>query len=133
MATRGHDVLLLANTGTPSSPVYTAVGVQQGLSWETSRDLIEITGKADDHKRFTYGKRGDTVSLDAVYVPSDAAFAALKTALRDGTTILIRRSELGTEVEEATALVGSISHEAADNDAATVSISLTLDTAWTTV
>lgn len=129
----GSAVLLLVNTGTDQSPIWTAVGVQTGLTRETTRNLIEVSGKDDDHTKWVYGRRDDTVSLEAVYVPDDAGVQALRQALEQKQVIKIRRSEDGTAVEEADALIKSISEEWPDNDKSTVSVDLQLNSEWTAV
>jgi hypothetical protein len=79
------------------------------------------------------GKRGDTIELEAFYVPNDTAYGLLKTAYDNGELIVVRRSEDGVSVEEASAWIGSISRNAPDGEAATVTISLTLNEDWTAV
>ena len=124
MAIAGMSVLLMVET---APNVYTAVGEQKGMSLESSRNLIEVSSKNNDHATFVYGRKSDTVSLEALYVPSDAGFAALKDAMETKKPIIIRRSEDGVAIEEATALVGSFSIDFPDEDAASCSIELTLN------
>jgi hypothetical protein len=71
--------------------------------------------------------------MDGLYVPSEATYQALVAANRNGTFILVVRQEEGVDVEQATALVTSISMDAPDNDVSTCSISLTIDGEWTPV
>ena len=47
------------------------------------------------------------------------------------TRPVVVRQEEGVDVEQATALVTSISMDAPDNDVSTCSISLTIDGEWT--
>jgi TP901-1 family phage major tail protein len=129
----GTDVLLLVNTGTVGSPVYTAVGSQRGLSREETTEEIDISSKDERAMRVLAGRYGSTMSLDALYVPDDASFLALKSAMRNGDLILVRLSEDGVEVEEADALVTSMSEEYPDVDAATISVALRIDGEWVTV
>lgn len=133
MALDGAQVLLLVNTGTDASPNYVEVGQQTNLSKETTRNLIETTSKEDDHQKFIYGKQGDTVTLESLYVPNDSAMSALRDANDNKNNIKIRRKEQGSEVEEADALVETISDEWPDNDNSTTSVDLTLDGAWTSI
>lgn len=129
MALKGSNILLLVDNGTGFIPV----GEQTNLSDESTRNLIEVTSKDDNHQKFLPGKKGDTIELEAFYVPDDAAYGLLKTAHDNGELIVVRRSEDGVSVEEAPAWIGSISRNAPDGEAATVTISLTLNESWTAV
>lgn len=127
MAMDGKQILVLAETGTGT---YEAVAEQTGVSWESTRNLIEATSKDDGHTKWIYGKADDTLSLEAAYVPEDTAYQAIKTAMDAGETVVLRRSENGTDIEEAEALVSSISYDGPDNDKATCSISFQLNESW---
>jgi len=129
----GADILLLANTGTDASPVWTAVGSQTGVTFEETNDEIDLSSKDSRAKRVSAGRYGATISLDALYVPSDTAYLALKAAMRAGDLIKVRREEEGTATEEADALITSMSEEGPDQDAATISIDLTIDGEWSEV
>jgi TP901-1 family phage major tail protein len=129
MAMKGSNILLLVDNGTGFIPV----GEQTNLSDESTRNLIEVTSKDDNHQKFLPGKKGDTIELEAFYVPNDTAYGLLKAAYDNGELIVVRRSEDGVSVEEASAWIGSISRNAPDGEAATVTISLTLNEDWTAV
>jgi len=133
VAISGSSVLLLANTGTTASPNYVEVAEQTNLSVETTNNLIDASHKGSDHEKFLYGKQGDTISLESAFVPSDSAMNALRDAAENNVKILVRRYRDGVEVEEATALVESVSDEYPDNDRATTSIELTLNESWQSV
>jgi TP901-1 family phage major tail protein len=126
----GSLILVLVET---AANVFSPVAQQTGLSWESTRNLIEATSKDSDHTKWVYGKKDDTVSLEAAYVPTDTAYQALKTAMKDGTMVILRRSEDGDEIEEAEALVSSISGDAPDGDKATISIEFQLNEEWQVV
>lgn len=130
MAMNGAQVLILVNTSTTATPTYVAVAEQTGLSLETSRNLIEVSSKNNDHATFVYGRQSDKLSLEAMYVPSDAAMSALQDAMENKTSIKIRRSEDGTSVEEADALVASIKKDFPDQDASKVSVEFQLNSGF---
>lgn len=130
MAMDGKNILVLADTG---AGTYAAVAEQTGLSWENTTNLITADSKDDDHTKWIAGKRDGTLSLEAAYVPDDAAYQAIKDAQASGTAVILRRSESGLEVEEAEAFVSTISGDAPDNDRATISIEFQLNEDWTTV
>lgn len=133
MAFDGSDILLFVNTGTESSPSYEAAAYQRSYSQESSRDMIETTVKQDDAKTYEYGELDESLTVEGLYAPSDAAFAALQDAKDNASTILVRRSEDGSEVEEATALVENISVDAPRNDVRTFSSDLQITGKWSTV
>lgn len=129
----GAAVLVLVNLGDDVTPKWTPVAEQTNLSTESTRNLIEASSKDSDHTKWIYGKQDDTVSLEALYVPNDAAFKALEDAMKNKESVVLRRTENGTDIEEATALVSTISKEWPDNDASTVSVEFQLDEPWTPI
>lgn len=133
MAINGTDVLLLVNTGTTLVPVYTVVGSQRRLTRVENSAEIDVSSKEQREMRVLAGRYDSTMTLDALYVPDDDCYLALQSANRNGDLILVRKSEDGVQVEEATALVTSISESYPDQDAATISVSLRIDGAWVTL
>ena len=133
MAMNGTDVLLLVNTGTPSVPSYEAVGSQRDVTFDETTEEIDVSSKDGRAKRVLAGRYGSTVSLDALYVPTDDAYLALRDAMRDGDLILVALENDGVTEETADALVTSLSRNFPDQAEGTVSISLTIDGEWTEV
>lgn len=133
MAMNGTDVLLYVNTGTEAVPVYTAVGSQRDVSFDETTEEIDASSKDGRAFRTLAGRYKATVTLEELYVPDDAAYLALKNAMRDGDLILVERLETGGVDETATALVTSLSEKAPDQEACTVSTNLTIDGEWTAV
>lgn len=129
----GAAVLVLVNLGDDVTPNWTPVAEQTNLSTESTRNLIEASSKDSNATKWIYGKQDDTVSLEALYVPNDAAFKALEDAMKNKESVVLRRTENGTDIEEATALVSTISKEWPDNDASTVSVEFQLDEPWTPI
>ena len=76
----GTDVLVLVNTGTNESPVWTAVGSQRDCSFEETNEEIDMSSEDGRAKRVIAGRYASTLSLDALYVPDDTAYLDLKTA-----------------------------------------------------
>lgn len=133
MALNGSDVLLLVNTGTPTVPVYEAAGSQRDVTFEEATEEIDVSSKDSRAKRVLPGRYSANLSLDALYVPSDDAYQALKSAMRDGELILVAREEEGVTLETANALITSMSEAFPDQGEGTISISLTIDGVWTAV
>lgn len=127
----GTDVLLLVNTGTPSVPVYTAVGSQRDVTFEESTAEIDVSSKDGREQEVIAGRYSASLSLDHLYVADDAGFDALKDAMRDGELILVAKQVDEVTTETASALVTSLSERHPDQGESTVSISLTISGGWT--
>lgn len=133
MSLNGTDLLILANTGTVEVPVYEAVGSQRDASVDESTDIIDYSNKESRNRRVGPGRYSSTVSLDALYVPDDAAYAVLKSAMRTGTTVVMAKQVSDVVTETATAVVASLSETFPDQAEATVSASFEIDGAWEAV
>lgn len=127
----GTGFLLMVNTGTEEVPAYTVVGSQRDATVDETTDTIDVSSKDGRARRVLPGRYGSTISLDALYVPDDAAYQALKAANRSGELILVAREENDVVTETASAKVDSISESFPDQGEATISISLTVDGDWT--
>lgn len=127
----GSDVLLLVNTGTDQSPSYTVVGAQRDVSFNQSTDEIDMSSKDSRAFRILGGRTKYTLTMDALYVPSAADYAALRQASDDGALIKVRREEEGVALYEADALITSMDEGFPDQDAATISLEMTIDNGWT--
>lgn len=126
MAYAGSNVLLWAHDGEK----YVEIGYQTGLSTEESTNLIELKYKNKRHVDFIPGREDGKVTLEALHLLSDEGLQILKDAQRQRSKVLIQRKEAGGPVEEAEALVESITRENPDDDAPTVSVELQLVTDW---
>jgi predicted secreted protein len=133
VAINGVDILLFVNTGTILSPVWEAATGQRGATFDETTDEIDASSKDSRAKRVLPGRYGSTISMDGLYMPSEATYQAVQAAMRNGTMILVRVQEEGVDVDEALALVTSLSKGAPDNDVATCDLSLTIDGEWTPV
>ncbi len=118
----GTDVLVLVEG--------VAVGSQRDATFDETNAEIDMSSKDGREQRVIAGRYSAKVTLDALYVPSDAAYAMLKAAMRNGTLVQINRQEEGTILESAMAVVTSLSEKAPDQDAAVVSVGLTIDGGW---
>lgn len=127
MAMNGSDLLILANIGTPESPSYMVVGCQRDATIEEASETIDVSCKESRAQRVLAGRFSSTISLDALYIPDDQAFLALKQANRAGELILIAREEQGVVTETFPAKVDSLSESFPDQGEATVSASFTVD------
>ena len=108
------------------------VGSQRDVTIDETTAEIDMSSKDARERRVIAGRYSANISLDALYVPSDTAYIALKAAMRDGTLVEVVRIEEGSVLESANAVVTSLSEKGPDQDAATVSIGLAIDGAWVT-
>jgi len=122
MAMNGSDILVAIDGD--------VVGSQRDVSWEETAEEIDISSKDSRAGRYLSGRYGSTMSLEALYVPTDTAFLALQSALRNGTTVEVWRSELGAYEESADAIVTALSMNGPDMAESTASISLRIDGEW---
>jgi len=129
LAKDGASVLLLVNVG----GVPTAIAEQTGLTATTEREMIEATHKQNDHTKFLYGKRDDTLTLESLYIANDAGMNELRRAYGAKESVILRRSDDGVHVEQAEALITSIEDDWPDNDTSTISVEFQLNEAWTTL
>lgn len=133
MGFNGTDLLILANTGTAQSPTYEAVGCQRDCTIDEASETIDYSCKDNRERAVGHGRYSSDISLDALYVPDNASYLALKNSLRDGTMILVAREEEDVVVETVEAQVNSLSEIFPDQGEATVSMSMAVNGAWTPV
>lgn len=133
MGKNGSDILLLVNTGTDVEPAYMAVGSQRNFSREEATEEIDVSSKDSRAKRVLGGRYSSSISLEGLYVPTDQGYLALRDAMRNGTLIKVRVQDEGTPVEEADALITSLSEEYPDQAEATISCELVIDGEWAEV
>lgn len=129
----GSDILVLINTGTPSVPSYTVMASQRDVTFDEATEEIDVSSKDARHKRVLPGRYSCNMSFDSLWVPTDAAYQALKAAQRDGELILIARQEYGVVIETADALITGMSEGFPDQAEATISMSLVVDGMWAEV
>lgn len=130
MAMNGTDVLLLVNTGTPAVPVYEAVGSQKDFTFDETTAEIDASSKDSRAMRVLPGRYGSTLSGDSLFVPTNAAYLALRDAMRDGELILVARENDGVTTWTANCLVTTLSDGFPDQGVGTVTIALTVDGFW---
>jgi len=130
MAMNGTDMLLLVNTGPAGTPVYEVVGSQRDVTFDEATEEIDVSSKDSRAFRGLPGRYKSTLTLDALYVPSDAAYLALRDAMRDGNLILVARQDDGVTTETADAIITTLSESFPDQGEGVISVSLTVDGFW---
>lgn len=129
----GTEVVLYVNTGTTGSPTWTLVASQNDVTFDQTSDFIDTSSKESRNRKGLAGRYSWSASLDAMYVPGHASYAELRTAMRTGALIEIRKNESGIAIETSTAVVASLSDNFPDQGAAAVSISLEGTEGWTVI
>jgi TP901-1 family phage major tail protein len=108
MSKKGVDILLLANTGTEQSPVFTPVGGQRNATLSETNDTFETTNKLspDRAREFESSFYSWTISADGVHVAGEEAYEKLKECVRTGEKILVQIDDGGLK-EQGLAIVTS--------------------------
>jgi TP901-1 family phage major tail protein len=126
---RGVDILVIVDmddfdTVPTGVPDWQAIGGQQNATFSEELEAIDTTTKDnnDGGRDYDGGLYGWTVSCDGMYVKNDAAYGALKTAIRTRKKVKLRIQEEGQPVEEGMALVTSRELEAGYEENATYSV-----------
>ncbi len=130
MTQNGTDVLLLVNTGTADVPAYEAVGSQRDVTFDEATEEIDLSSKESRGSPIAAGRYKATLSLDALYVPTNDDYQALKSANRDGELILVARQEDEVTTETAEALITSMSETFPDQGESVISIAMSIDDMW---
>jgi TP901-1 family phage major tail protein len=123
MAMNGTDILIAIDGD--------IVGSQRDVSYEETTEEIDVSSKDGRAGRYLPGRYGATMSLDALYVPTDTAYLALQAAMRNGTTVDVWSMEEAIVIESATAIVTSLTRSGPDQGEAVVKCSLRIDGEWT--
>lgn len=125
MAMKGIDIIILANTGSDATPVWTPIGGQRGATLSESVETFETTHKASGgYKEYEAGFADWTISCDGVYIETNTGYLALVTAMRAKTKVKVRWQEATDDVFEGLAFVTSRDLDAPHDGEATYSIEL---------
>ncbi len=109
---------------------YVAVGSQTEAKFDEKTKAIDISNKSSRNKQYIPGEYDATVTLDHLYIPTDAAYVQLKGAMRTGTALMLQRQESGTALEQASAIVTQITGEFKDKTPATISVTFQVSGNW---
>lgn len=126
----GTSVLLKIRTSTGPT-VYTTLGSQRGVTIERTAAEIDTSSKDGADWTGLPGRRESTISLDALYVPSDTAKAALVTAYESGALCNVQRTAAGADpARSADCIITTLHEEYPDQDAAVFTVDLKVSGAW---
>ncbi len=121
----GKDVLILVDVD--SVGTFSAIASQTNASISESNDVIDESSKDARERKITAGRYEATYSFEALFVPTEAAFTALRAAMRNGTKIKLREQELGVGKEEVNAVITAMTRDFPDQDNVTISMEAAVD------
>ncbi len=121
----GKDVLILVDID--SVGTFSAIASQTNASISESNDVIDESSKDARERKVTAGRYEATYSFESLFVPTEAAFTALRAAMRNGTKIKLREQELGVAKEEVNAVITAMTRDFPDQDNVTISMEAAVD------
>jgi hypothetical protein len=122
----GTDFLVYVDDGT--GPIL--VGSQRNATVDESNEEIDLSSKNQREAVVDSGRYSATLSLEALYVPTDAGYQALVDAIRNATPVTVVAEENGVYTESAQEIGPSLSREYPDQGEATISCELKISGAW---
>lgn len=125
----GTDCLVLVET-VPGNGVFLVVASQTGVQFDQKTAPIDMSSKESRNYKGKPGRYNATVKMSALYVPTSSGYTSLRTAMRTGVTVQIKRQELGSVVETADAIVTDLGSDFPDQGAAKLSASFQITGAW---
>ena len=126
----GYDVIVQVQEPSGSGSFET-IASQRGVTFGEQTNAINISSKQRREGVYLPGRYDATASLEHLYIPNSSGYAKLKTAMRDGTFVRLRRRELGANLEEADAVCTNLSGDFPDQDAAVISADFQISGGWT--
>lgn len=130
----GSDLLLAVNISDSDGDDWAIVGKQRNYSKSTSSATVDTSNKTSGRwEEFVMGRNSAELTLEAVYVESDAGYAALQAAQENGQLIQVLEVIDGVNTRYATAGVTNISEAWPDQEAIICSMTLKISNGWTNV
>lgn len=126
----GTAVLIRVET---SSGVFTTVASQRDATIEESNDFIDESSKESRNQVGSAGRYTSRVVCEHLIVPGATELAVLRDAVRNGTKILVRRRESGSDVEEANCVPTNRNASFPDQAPATISLTFQVSGGWSPV
>ncbi len=126
----GSDLMLMVDTSATETPNYVLVACQRGFTYSGSRSEIDVSCKNEDVTRVIGGRMKETLTLESLYAPSDAAYQKLMTAFLAGTKVKVAEQEEGVTKRKGYAYIISMSKAAPMDGGVTFSANLTIDGAF---
>lgn len=122
----GTDWLLWVEIAT----VPTVLAMQRDISISESNETIDFSTKDQREQVIQGGRYSSEVTLEALFIPSDAAYLELRARVRSGAVLQVRTKNDGANDEEANCVVTSLDRSYPDQGASVVSATLAISGAW---
>lgn len=126
----GSRILVYAS---PDGTTFVPLAAQRGGSRTRNRNAIDVSSKADDAQRVINGRYSSTVSVDGLWILSDAALTMLESAVQNGDPVYLRLYIDGVAKEEAEAVCTDLTENYPDQDVTTYTAAFTVSGKWATV
>ncbi len=112
------------------SAVPTLLAAQRDLNISEATETIDFSTKDQREQVLQGGRYSSEISMDAAYIPGDAAYEELQTLMRSGAEAVIRTKNAGVNDEEANVIVTGLDRSFPDQGASIASITLAVTGAW---
>ena len=122
----GADVLIYVQIGGQ----YVVVGSQRNVSIGKTMDTYDTSSKDSDDETSEAGRLHSGIELDGLYVPSDAAQAAIDAAYKAKSAVLVEVKENTVETETASCWITRFTKNHPDQEASTFTLSLHVNGGW---
>lgn len=122
----GADVLIYVQIGGQ----YVVVGSQRNVSIDKTMDTYDTSSKDSDDETSEAGRLHSGIELDGLYVPSDAAQAAIDAAYKAKSAVLVEVKENTVETETASCWITRFTKNHPDQEASTFTLSLHVNGGW---
>ena len=122
----GTDVLIYVQIDSG----YVVVGSQRNATITKTMATYDTSSKDSDEEQSEPGRLSSDIDLDGLYVPSDAAQAAIDAAYKAKSPVLIEVQENGHETETASCWITNFTKNFPDQDASTFTLGLHVNGGW---
>jgi TP901-1 family phage major tail protein len=122
----GTDVLICVQIGGQ----YVAVGSQRNATITKTMATYDTSSKDSDEEQSEPGRLSSDIDLDGLYVPSDAAQAAIDVAYKTKAAVLVEVEENGQATETASCWITNFTKNHPDQDASTFTLGLHVNGGW---
>lgn len=109
------------------------VGGQRGAKVTKATTFVNFSSKASANERGRPGRLSSTLTLDALYMPTDSGQQALRAARDNRQMITLRIKELGSDIEEAEAVCTSLERDHPDQAESLFNAQFQVSDGWHTV
>lgn len=110
--------------------VPTLLAAQRDLNISEANETIDFSTKDQREMVLQGGRYSSEITMDAAFIPTDAAYLELRALVRSGAIATVRTKNAGANDEEATCIVTGLDRSYPDQGASVVSLTLAVTGAW---